>query len=666
MKPIPFAYYVRSLISLLGMALGLSSTSALRAALPLNEWEFQQTLDVDRAGLIRIQLTPDTFNAARADLHDLRLLDPAGQETPYLVEEPLESRTRSRFVSQPPVSQEGNRTLIRLPLPNPAQLRRVQLHSPDTDFLKSVIVDALLTDGSSQRVIDNQVVYRKSGAENLSLDIPSLPASTLELRLALNDARSRSIAVSGVMVFEEERVANTALPMPTRIVAQAEAPGETRLTLDLGAAHLPLRALRLDVEEPVFMRSVDVAVREWTQGELKDRVLGSGSVHRIALENAPRSERLEIPLEGSAPGRELIVTLRNGDSPPLTIRNADILFRPIHLAFVAQKQGTYLLLSGNTQSKRPQYDLGPLAAQLRNAPDVKHSLGVVQKRSEYRPATGLGDIPVFGGPLDPTGWRFRRPVSIPTPGVQRLELPLHALAVTRADRGDIRLVSGDGRQVLYLLDNSGHTKGLTVKAELAPVPGKPKLGRWTIRLPQSGLPISQIRCVSGTPLFDREIRVYESRKADTSGQSTRELGRAHWVITPESTRRQLTINLTLPPSSDVLWIETDNGDNAALELARFEILVPRMELLFQTVEKTSVDLIYGNAQVHPPQYDLALVAPRVLSAVKQTATVSGPDPVSSASVWGHLDATWGFYAVLIVVVAGLLFIVSRLLPKPSA
>lgn len=661
----PLLSVLRTLAPALYIALSLGDALTSHAALPLNEWEFQQTLEVDRAGLVRVRLTPDTFNAARADLHDLRLLDPGANETPYLIEEPLEPQARSRFVSQPPVVQEGKKTVIRLPLPNPSQLRRLQLHSPDAEFIKSVIVEALLTEGGAQGVIENQVVYRKSGAENLWLSIPTLPSSTVELRLTLNDARSAPIAISGLMVYEEESAPRTALPAPARIVDQAEGPGETRLTLDLGAAHLPLRALRLDVEDPVFIRQVAVAVREWTNGELKDLGLGSGSVHRIALEDAPRSEHLEIPLGGSPPGRELIVTLRNGDSPPLKIRNADALYRPMHLAFFAQRPGTYLLLSGNPQSKRPQYDLASLAPQLRSAPDAKYVLGVSQKRAEYRPATGLGDIPVFGGPLDLSGWRFRRPVSIPSPGVQRLELPLHALSMTRADRGDIRLVSGDGRQVLYLLDNSGHSKGLPLSAEPVPVPGNAKLGRWRLRLPHAGLPISQLRCRSGASLFDREVRVYEDRQANAPGQSLRELGRARWIVTPEAPRRQLVITLTLPPSSDVVWIETDNGDNAALELTHFEALVPRIALLFQTLENTSVNLVYGNPQVHPPLYDLALVAPRVLGALKQPATVIGPDPVSSTGLWSRMNATWGFYGVLIVVVAGLLFVVSRLLPKPA-
>lgn len=663
MKPIPSAS-LRSLI--LGIALALLIASPAPAALPLNEWEFQQSLEVERAGLVRVRLTPDTFNAARTDLQDLRLLDPSGNETPYLIEGPLESRSRSRFVSQPPMSQEGTKTLLRLPVPNPSQLRRLLLHSPDADFLKPVMVQALLTDGSTGPLIENQVIYRKSGTENLSLSLPPLPTGTVELRIILNDGRSRPMIISGVMLFEEENNANISLPVPARVTDQAEGPGETRLTLDLGAAHLPLSGLRLDIEDPVFMRSVDIAVREWTNGELKDRVVGSGSVHRIALENAPRSEHLEIPLNESPQGRELIVTLRNGDSPPLRIRQADALYRPIQLAFVAQKPGTHVLLSGNVVAKRPQYDVAYMASQLRNSPDTKYGLSPTQRRPDYRPATGLGDIPIFGGPLDPAGWRYRRPISIPSPGVQRLELPLHALSVTRADRGDIRLVAGDGRQVLYLLDNSGHSKGLPVKAEPSPVPGKAKLGRWKIPLPHAGLPIAQLRCESSTSLFDREVRVYEDKKSGASAEGTRELGRARWIVTPDSPRRPLVITLTIPPTSDALWIETDNGDNAPLDLGRFEVLVPRLEVLFQTPESTSVDLIYGNAQVHPPQYDLALAAPRILAAVKQIATVKGPDPASNFSVWSQMNATWGFYAVLVVVVAALLHLVSRLLPKPTA
>ena len=49
-------------------------------ALSPNEWRFRQPLDVPAAGLIRIDLPPETLDAARPALEDLRLLDSAGQE----------------------------------------------------------------------------------------------------------------------------------------------------------------------------------------------------------------------------------------------------------------------------------------------------------------------------------------------------------------------------------------------------------------------------------------------------------------------------------------------------------------------------------------------------------------------------------------------------------
>ncbi len=37
----------------------------------------------------------------------------------------------------------------------------------------------------------------------------------------------------------------------------------------------------------------------------------------------------------------------------------------------------------------------------------------------------------------------------------------------------------------------------------------PKLSRWIIKLPQSGLPITRLACVAPTPLFDRSLSLYE-------------------------------------------------------------------------------------------------------------------------------------------------------------
>ena len=51
-------------------------------------WQWEQSVVVPAAGMVRLDLPPTTLNASRPDLADLRLVTPAGVETPYLIEVP--------------------------------------------------------------------------------------------------------------------------------------------------------------------------------------------------------------------------------------------------------------------------------------------------------------------------------------------------------------------------------------------------------------------------------------------------------------------------------------------------------------------------------------------------------------------------------------------------
>ena len=61
-------------------------------ALTPNEWRFNQAIDVPANGLIRVNLPAETLGASRPDLGDVRILDSAGREVPYLIDRPMPHR----------------------------------------------------------------------------------------------------------------------------------------------------------------------------------------------------------------------------------------------------------------------------------------------------------------------------------------------------------------------------------------------------------------------------------------------------------------------------------------------------------------------------------------------------------------------------------------------
>ena len=125
------------------------------------------------------------------------------------------------------------------------------------------------------------------------------------------------------------------------------------------------------------------------------------------------------------------------------------------------------------------------------------------------------------------------------------------------------------------------------------------------------------------------------------------------------------MTLDTSPRSDVLFLETQNGDNPRIELDQFRLFYPATRLLFKAGREDHVFLYYGNPEVASPRYDLSLVADQLLTADKATASLAAPEQLREPS-WGEGRAprTGGvlFWGILALVVVVLLVIIARLLP----
>ena len=72
----------RDLVAAVMAALFVLCASA--RALEEVAWKTRQVLAIDRPGVLKIALPPETLGLARPGLEDLRLVDPAGREVPFV------------------------------------------------------------------------------------------------------------------------------------------------------------------------------------------------------------------------------------------------------------------------------------------------------------------------------------------------------------------------------------------------------------------------------------------------------------------------------------------------------------------------------------------------------------------------------------------------------
>ncbi len=637
--------------------------AACAANLP-SDWQREQPFTVPAAGLVKLSLPVETLDAARPALEDLRLYDSASNEMPYLIERPVPAVKIVRNTKSFHVSLTPSNTVIVVETGLTQPLDDIVLETPAGSFLKPVRIEGSTDLKRWQTLEQGQPIFRQpDGANRLHL---SFPAGTWPwLRLTVDDQRTPAIPITAARI----RVAVTEPAptdwMPVTITERDENPGETRLAVNLGAANLSLAAVQIETAEPLFSRHVTLAVPEVAEDTVREQSIGQGMVYRVAVEGLPPAENLAVPLDNTVRSRELLLFIRNQDSPPLPVTAVCVERRPVYLVFLARQAGAYHLLTGNARCAAPHYDLAALDMNLKSVAVAPIKLPPPTDNPGYRPPEVLPGIEETGAALDVSAWKFREPVKLTRDGAQQLELNVNVLAHAQPDFRDLRLLRGSN-QVPYLLERTSISRPLAPAVTATNDAKDPRLSRWIIRLPESRLPVIRLRCGARTALFQRDLTLYEELVDERGEKYRHNLGGASWTQTPERKSREFFLTLDSPPESDTAFLETHNGDNPPVELEQFQLFYPATRVLFKAGPADPVFLYYGNPQVTLPRYDLSLVAGQLLAADRRIVS-PGAEEQLRKTTWreNRIPGQGGavFWGILALVVVVLLVIISRLLPK---
>ena len=643
----------------LAAACGLSVGAAPLSA----EWQHEQHFEAFSPGLVKVNLPAATLDAARPALEDLRLYDNAGMEVPYLIERPRPTSKVTQATKSFQVSVNAATTVLTLETGLAQPLDGVTLETPAGTFLKAIQIEGSPDRQHWQTLARGLPIFHHySGASQLRLAIPA--GVWPWLRLTIDDRRSQPIPFTGASVH-----AAAVEPVPVEIVSvtssgRYENPGQTRVTLNLGAANLDLAALEIDTAEPLFTRPVTLAVPQVTEDTIREQPVAHGVIYRVAVEGQPPSSNLKVPVERPVHSRELLLLIDNQDSPPLPIMAVRAERRPVYLVFLTRSAGTYHLLTGNSRCAAPSYDLAALGANLKSVAVSPLKLSPVANNPNYRPPEVLAGIQDGGSTLDVSAWKYRKPVKVNRAGAERIELDLDVLSHAQPGFADLRLLRDD-KQLPYILEATSISRPLTPTVTTASDKKDPTISRWIIKLPRHALPITRLSCSARTALFQRDVALYEELTDDRGDKYRRSLGAATWVQTPDRTSKQFPLPLNGSPISDTLVLETHNGDNPGIELEKFQASYPATCVLFKAQPADELLLYYGNPQATSPRYDLSLVAGQLLAADQAEALPAAEEQLKKS--WGesHRPGQGGvvFWGILAVVVVVLLVIISRLLPQ---
>jgi uncharacterized protein DUF3999 len=360
----------------------------------------------------RVVVTLDTavYEGARADLGDLRVVDGAGAEVPYLLE-----RVEDELLLPTQHPQIGNRVFRRgaetqatLDFGVPTLKSQLTLSLSGDNFRRRVKVEGRArTDPQWATLTDSAYVFAVPGPQAARYETVALPENNFPLlRVTVyhgpDDPERISILDASTRPAERRRPREVTL-VPRLSRTEDASAHETILTVDLGARHQPVRGVRLDVSDPAFFRGVIVEARidpfPAGAGEaalpLSWRYLGEGAIYRYEEAGETR-EGLRLDVSGRE--RVLRLRVRNRDDRPLAIRGVTAFVPVERLAFAARAEGPYRLRYGDARLSNPTYDLARTAGN--------PALFAARARSaELRPPRTVPGAPP---PVPP--WTERNPV----------------------------------------------------------------------------------------------------------------------------------------------------------------------------------------------------------------------------------------------------------------
>jgi Protein of unknown function (DUF3999) len=338
--------------------------AALLAAAPTVE----RDIEVQGPGPTAVVLDRDVYDAARADLGDLRVTTAAqpGRLVPYVLDRGAATARRAtpRVIDRG--FTRGQVETATLDFGARAWKREVGLSLSGDNFRRRVVVEGSDDALRWQALTDTAYVFAVPGppaARYESVAIPENEQRYMRVSVFHGDGDPERLEIRQIWASSAARREG-----PSRMFVAAmtreEDPRrrETLVTLDLGARHQPFRAIGVGVSDARFMRGVVVeARRDPPRRRAGDEpkppywvTIGEGSLYRYD-DHGHRTESLRLDVAG----RESHVRLRirNGDDRPLDIQMVTVTNPVERLLFEASPRKSYRLTYGAAGLGPPTFDL---------------------------------------------------------------------------------------------------------------------------------------------------------------------------------------------------------------------------------------------------------------------------------------------------------------------
>jgi len=586
-------------------------------------------------------------------LDDLRLHDEGGKELQYLlVPPPSRIPTWKTTRSILPIPSTKTTSGIEADFGALTSIDRVAIGGVSAPLLKRVRVD-----GSGDRVhwtvlAPETTLFDLPDQQLRNLEVAFAPGDYRYVRLVWDDrssARVRNVAEVTARVSDQS-ASTTSLIVPLSFRKVASEAYKSRYRVSLPGPHLPIASIELRVTNANVFRDASVSESRFDGNTLAPVVLGTTKLRRAERDGAVAAQ-MAIPISFPT-GADLEIAVDDGNSGPLSIDSIVAQFAPLPwIYFDATSAAPMTATYGNASVHAPRYDV---EASRRSVERMQPPLATWSTAAENaRNEATAAPLPITGAPIDRRPFRRARSVGAIPRGLVSLVLDSDVLAHS-VDLNDVRLIDGSGKQVPYLLEKRDAPLLITLRIPHRSVSGTASLYRF--ELPYDRFPAgTRLMLTTNGRVFDRDVQL--QRPPDQSrGRDAELLEQTTWrSADPESNPPPLTF--TSPLAGTAVELRVDERDNAPLLITSAQLLLPSYALRFFS-SGTPLTLLYDDPSATPPRYDLALLAPRLLSESSREVSLPPVRGTTKTSARTERAIFWSVIAtatvILLATLGGLL------------
>ena len=364
---------------------------------PWKHWKHSAPVHVPALGapqLVRVRVSEAVSRDASPGWADLRVIDDAGREVPFVLHARTERLTREARQAQllDLTYQPGEDTRATVDLGVQAPVHNgIEIQTPLRELFVRVAIDAS-ANGRAWRVLqEGAPIFRftERGLDgNQTVRYPDNTSRYLRLRITEWPER---FLLAGVRVWHEVKQEAELVPVETVLRPGPGAPaGESWWIADAEPAGRVVSQVAFSVEQAAFHRAVRIRASDdgatW-------RTVGSGDIYRMATGEGVR-EQLRVGFAESR-ARYVRIEVVNRNDAPLAGAALLLYATPRRVVFRAEPGRGYRLLYGNSRADAAEYEMGRVtpAAALEGA--VEAELGPDVANAAY---------------VDPAPWTERHPV----------------------------------------------------------------------------------------------------------------------------------------------------------------------------------------------------------------------------------------------------------------